>query len=70
MQIAIKCLLGWGTDDQVGQEEVFGILEAQARIDEEQGRTRSSFLQFVDRFICAHYGNVFVVNHECRKGTV
>ena len=38
MQIVIKCLLGWSTDDQVGQEGVFGILEAWARTDEEQGR--------------------------------
>ena len=38
MQIVIKCLLDWSTDNQVGQEGVFGILETWARTDEEQGR--------------------------------
>ena len=38
MQIVIKCLLGWSTDDQVGEEGIFGVLEAWARSDEEQGR--------------------------------
>ena len=38
MQIVIKCLLGWNLDEQVGEEGVFGILEAWARTDEEQGR--------------------------------
>ena len=38
MQIVIKCLLGWNSDKQVGEEGVFGTLEAWTRTDEEQGR--------------------------------
>ena len=101
MQIVIKCLLGWSTNNQVGGEGIFGILEAWARSDEEQGRktlhghwlvwvsnineiqealhskdliqreqARTSFLQYVDKVICAHYDNAFVVDHECCRGTV
>ena len=28
MQIVIKCLLGWNSDKQVGEEGIFGILKA------------------------------------------
>ena len=38
LQIVVKCLLSWSTDNQVGQEGDFGILEAWARTDKEQGR--------------------------------
>ena len=36
----------------------------------QRAQARASFLQYVDKVICAHYDNRFVVNHECRKGTV
>ena len=38
VQIATKCLLGWNLDKQVGVKGIFGILEAWAKTDEEQGR--------------------------------
>ena len=31
---------------------------------------RQSFLQYVDKVICAHYEDDFVVDHECRHGVV
>ena len=31
---------------------------------------RQSFLQYVDKVICAHYDSDFVVDHECQHGVV
>ena len=37
-EIVTECLLGWDFEKRIGTGGVFGVLEAFARTDEEQGR--------------------------------